>query len=121
MSVATRPIRGGIAAPGMPVAVAITPDSEHALVVKGGANRVGPLDIDGQKVSNAQLDVRIRHGQWPNPLNVQITPDGKLAIVNNIGGGQDGGVDTVGVIDLEATRPASSIRLSWAMVRRGSP
>ncbi len=26
-----------------------------------------------------------------NPLNVQITPDGKLAIVNNIGGGQDGG------------------------------
>jgi DNA-binding beta-propeller fold protein YncE len=40
-----------------------------------------------------------------NPLNVQITPDGKLAIVNNIGGGQDGGVDTVGVIDLEASPP----------------
>jgi DNA-binding beta-propeller fold protein YncE len=40
-----------------------------------------------------------------NPLNVQITPDGKLAIVNNIGGGQDGQVDTVGVIDLEATPP----------------
>ena len=40
-----------------------------------------------------------------NPLNVQITPDGKLAIVNNIGGGQDGGVDTVGIIDLEATPP----------------
>ena len=38
-----------------------------------------------------------------NPLNVQITPDGKLAIVNNIGGGQDGQVDTVGVIDLEAS------------------
>jgi DNA-binding beta-propeller fold protein YncE len=39
------------------------------------------------------------------PLNVQITPDGKLAIVNNIGGGQDGQVDTVGVIDLEASPP----------------
>ena len=39
------------------------------------------------------------------PLNVQVTPDGKLAIVNNIGGGQDGQVDTVGVIDLEANPP----------------
>jgi hypothetical protein len=37
--------------------------------------------------------------------SVQITPDGKLAIVNNIGGGQDGQVDTVGVIDLEASPP----------------
>ena len=40
-----------------------------------------------------------------NPLNVQITPDGKLAIVNNIGGGQDGQVDTVAVIDMEANPP----------------
>ena len=37
--------------------------------------------------------------------SVQITPDGKLTIVNNIGGGQDGQVDTVGVIDLEASPP----------------
>ena len=36
---------------------------------------------------------------------VQITPDSKLAIVNNIGGGQDGQIDTVGVIDLEASPP----------------
>jgi hypothetical protein len=43
-----------------------------------------------------------------NPLNVQITPDGKLAIVNNIGGGQDGQVDTVGVIDLEANPSPST-------------
>ena len=34
-----------------------------------------------------------------------MTPDGKLAIVNNIGGGQDGQVDTVGVIDMEANPP----------------
>ena len=40
-----------------------------------------------------------------NPLNVEITPDGKLAIVNNIGGGQDGQVDTVAVIDMEASPP----------------
>src|ERR1700736_2726986 len=38
-----------------------------------------------------------------NPLNVQVTPDGKLAIVNNIGGGQDGQGDTVGVNHLDAS------------------
>jgi DNA-binding beta-propeller fold protein YncE len=90
----------------LPVAVAINPDSKHALVVKSGANRVGLLDIDGQKVSYAQVDGKnYDMATGLNPLNVQITPDGKLAIVNNIGGGQDGGVDTVGIIDLEATPP----------------
>jgi hypothetical protein len=54
-----------------------------------------------------------------NPLNVQITPDGKLAIVNNIGGGQDGQVDTVGVIDLEASPPALSRKRGEPMRRIG--
>jgi DNA-binding beta-propeller fold protein YncE len=41
------------------------------------------------------------------PYNVDITPDGKLALVanNGAGGGSDGGVDTVSVIDLEASPP----------------
>jgi len=61
---------------------------------------------DGQKVSYAQVDGKnYDMATGLNPLNVQITPDGKLAIVNNIGGGQDGQVDTAGVIDLEASRP----------------
>src|SRR5215471_9530528 len=107
MSVATQPTAAVASPPpAFPVAVAIAPDSKHALVVKGGANRVGLLDIDGQKVSNAQVDGKnYDMATGLNPLNVQITPDGKLAIVNNIGGGQDGGVGTVGIIDLEATPP----------------
>ena len=92
--------------PALPAAVAITPDGKHALVAKSGANRVGLLDIDGQKVSYAQVEGKnYDMATGLNPLNVQITPDGKLAIVNNIGGGQDGGVDTVGIIDLEANPP----------------
>jgi DNA-binding beta-propeller fold protein YncE len=92
--------------PAWPVAVAIAPDGKHALVAKSGANRVGLLDIDGQKVSYAQADGKnYDMATGLNPLNIQITPDGKLAIVNNIGGGQDGQVDTVGVIDLEANPP----------------
>jgi DNA-binding beta-propeller fold protein YncE len=67
---------------------------------------VGLLEIDGQKVSNVQVDGKnYDMATGLNPINIEITPDGKLAIVNNIGGGQDGQVDTVGVIDLEANPP----------------
>lgn len=107
VSVATKPTATVAAPPpALPVAVAITPDGKRALVVKSGANRVGLLDIDGQKVSNAQVDGKnYDMATGLNPLNVQIVPDGKLAIVNNIGGGQDGQIDTVGIIDLEASPP----------------
>jgi DNA-binding beta-propeller fold protein YncE len=50
VSVATQPTPAVAAPPpALPVAVAITPDGKRALVVKSGANRVGLLDIDGQK------------------------------------------------------------------------
>src|SRR6201997_4020969 len=90
--VATQPTPAVAAPPpALPAAVAISPDGKRALVVKGGANRGGLLDIDGQKVSYAQVDGKnYDMATGLNPLNVQITPDGKLAIVNNIGGGQDG-------------------------------
>ena len=106
--------------PALPVAVAITPDGKRALVAKSGANRVGLLDIDGQKVSNAQVDGKnYDMATGLHPLNVQIAPDGKLAIVNNIGGGQDGQIDTVGIIDLKRARHAPSIRSSSATVPKG--
>ena len=107
VSVATKPTATVAAPPpALPVAVAITPDGKRALVVRSGANRVGLLDIDGQKVSYAQVDGKnYDMATGLNPLNVQIAPDGKLAIVNNIGGGQDGQIDTVGIIDLEVSPP----------------
>jgi DNA-binding beta-propeller fold protein YncE len=94
------------APPALPSAVAITPDGKHALVTKSGANRVALLDIDGQKVSYAAVNGKnYDMVSGLTPLNVQVTPDGKLGIVGNIGGGQDGQVDTVGIIDLEASPP----------------
>ena len=108
LSVASPPAAAGTppAPPSRPLAVAITPDGKRALVAKAGANRVALLDIDGQKVSYAKVDGKnYEMATGLNPLNVQITPDGKLAIVNNIGGGQDGQVDTVAVIDMEASPP----------------
>jgi DNA-binding beta-propeller fold protein YncE len=76
VSVATQPTPAVAAAPALPVAVAITPDGKRALVVKSGANRVGLLDIDGQKVSYAQVDGKnYDMATGLNPLNVPESDD----------------------------------------------
>ncbi len=83
--------------------VAITPDGKRALVSKFAAHKVALLDIDGHKVTYGKYDMAV--GLWP--YNVQITSDGKLGLAGNSGatGASDGQVDTVAVIDLEATPP----------------
>jgi DNA-binding beta-propeller fold protein YncE len=85
-------------------AVAITPDGKRALAVKFPAHKVAVLAIDGQKVTyDSKLDMPV--GQWP--YNVDITPNGRIAITadNGNSGAPDGHVDTVSVIDLDATPP----------------
>jgi DNA-binding beta-propeller fold protein YncE len=84
-------------------AVAIAPDGKHALAAKAAANKVALLTIDGGKVSYAKRDLPT--GIFP--YNVAVTPDGKLALTadNGGGGGSDGNLDTVGVIDLTANPP----------------
>jgi hypothetical protein len=44
-------------------------------------------------------------GQWP--YNVAVSPEGKIALTadNGNSGASDGSVDTVSVVDLEATPP----------------
>jgi DNA-binding beta-propeller fold protein YncE len=84
-------------------AVAITPDGKNALVAKAAANKIALLSIDGQKVSYDKRDLPT--GIFP--YNVAVTPDGKLALTvdNGNGGGSDGNMKTVSVIDLEANPP----------------
>jgi YVTN family beta-propeller protein len=80
--------------------VAITPDGKRALVAKSGANKIAVLAIDNGKVTYDKQDLPV--GIWP--YNLVITPDGKLAVSADTGGGgtSDGHADTVSVIDLEA-------------------
>ena len=61
------------------------------------------LDIDGEKVTYSKYDMLV--GLFP--YNLAITPDGKLALTANNGnsGSADGNMDTIAVIDLEATPP----------------
>jgi DNA-binding beta-propeller fold protein YncE len=85
-----------------PTAIAITPDGNRALVTLTRVNKVAMLAINEAGVS----DTGYAMTTGISPYNVQITPDGKLGLVNNQGfGASDGQVDTVSVIDMEANPP----------------
>jgi DNA-binding beta-propeller fold protein YncE len=82
-------------------AVAIAPDGKTALAVKSASDKVAVLTIDNGKVSyDKKNDLPANNF----PYNVAITPNGKLALIANTGGGgsSDGNADTVSVVDLEA-------------------
>ena len=80
--------------------VAFTPDGKRALAGKFPNHKVAMLEVAGEKVTYAKQDIPV--GLWP--YNLDITPDGKLALTadNGNSGAADGHVDTVSVIDLEA-------------------
>ncbi len=83
--------------------VVFTPDGKRALAAKFAAHKVALLSVEGQKVTYDKYDMPV--GLWP--YNVNVTPNGKLAITadNGNGGRSDGHIDTVSVIDLEANPP----------------
>ncbi len=81
--------------------VAITPDGKRALATKFPGHKIALLEIDGTKVTYNKYDMPV--GQWP--YNIAITPNGKLGLTADNGGAgyADGNVDTVSVIDMEAS------------------
>ncbi len=83
--------------------VRFTPDGKRALAVKFPGHKVAMLAVNGEKVSYDKVDMPV--GLWP--YNVDVTPDGSLALTadNGNSGAADGHIDTVSVIDLAATPP----------------
>lgn len=83
--------------------VRFTPDGKRALAAKFPGHKIAFLNVDGEKVTYNKQDVPA--GLWP--YNVDVTPDGKLALTadNGNSGAADGHVDTVSVIDLEMSPP----------------
>lgn len=83
--------------------VRFTPDGKRALAAKFTTHKIALLDVDGEKVTYNKVDLAA--GLWP--YNVDVTPDGKLALTadNGNAGASDGQIDTVSVIDMEATPP----------------
>ena len=83
--------------------VRFTPDGKRALAAKFPNHKIAMLDVAGEKVTFSKLEFAA--GLWP--YNVDVTPDGKLGLTadNGNSGAADGQIDTVSVIDLEATPP----------------
>lgn len=83
-----------------PSHVVFTPDGKRALVTRDGDHTLSLLTVDGDKVQPANRDF----AAGLRPYGADISPDGAIAVVANIGRGQ-GDSDTVSVIDLRANPP----------------
>jgi DNA-binding beta-propeller fold protein YncE len=92
-----------VAMPDSVAHVMFTPDGKHALAARSNANKVSVLDVADGKVTYNKLDLPT--SWWP--YNIVMTPDSKLALVNETGGGgsSDGNIDTTSVIDLSVNPP----------------
>jgi Lactonase, 7-bladed beta-propeller len=81
-------------------AVVISTNGKRAFVCLNLAQKIGVLDIDGQKVTyDKSLDIP----SAVNPYDIDITPDGKYVIVANTGA-QKNNADAV-VVVIDATGP----------------
>jgi DNA-binding beta-propeller fold protein YncE len=83
-----------------PSHVAFAPDGKTALVSRDGDNKISVLSVDGNKVEYTKRDM----SAGMRPYGLDIHPNGKLAVVANIGTG-GGDADTASLIDIEAKPP----------------
>lgn len=83
-----------------PSHVVFTPDGRRALVTRDGDHTLSLLTVDGTKVESAKRDF----AAGLRPYGADITPDGAVVVVANIGRGQ-GDSDTISVIDMRMQPP----------------
>jgi len=84
-----------------PSHAAFTPDGRMALVTRNNDSLISVLAIENGTVTYTKRDI----AAGLKPYGVEITPDGRLALVGNTGAGATGSVDTIAVIDLKANPP----------------
>jgi len=98
-----------------PSHVVFTPDGRRALVTRNNDSVVSILEIDGSTVTYAKHDIVA----GLKPYGIDVTADGRVALVANIGAGGSGGTDTVSVIDLAAAPPRAVDHVSVGAVPEG--
>src|SRR5205085_1231578 len=80
----------------LPSSVKFLPDGKTALVTRFGDNTIGVLKIDGSKVTLDKASMT----PGVNPYTLDINRDGTLGVVGNMGGGGNGEIGSVALIDL---------------------
>jgi DNA-binding beta-propeller fold protein YncE len=98
-----------------PSHVVFTPDGRRALVSRNNDSLISLLAIEGSTVTYTKQDVVA----GVKPYGVEVTPDGAVAIVANIGAGMTGGVDTLSVIDLRSSPPRAIDHLTVGPIPEG--
>jgi len=81
--------------------VAIAPDGKRALASRQADNVVSLLEIDGRNVTYTGRDMTVGLG----PYSLDISADGRVAVVANGGGGESGDHSSAAIIDLTAVPP----------------
>jgi hypothetical protein len=82
--------------------VVFTRDGRNALVTRNNDSLISLLSIDGTKVTYAKRNI----GGSFKPYGIEVSPAGDVAVVGNIGAGQNGGgVDVITVVDLTSPAP----------------
>jgi len=85
-------------APSMP---AFAPDGAPAYLTCTDTHRLAILSVNGTEVRDTGRSVVANL----RPVGIEITPEGDLAIVANIGNGPTGGVDTLTLVDIASPNP----------------
>ena len=85
-------------APSMP---AFAPDGATAYLTCTDTHRLAILSVNGTEVRDTGRSVVANL----RPVGIEITPEGDLAIVANIGNGPTGGVDTLTLVDIASPNP----------------
>ena len=85
-------------------------------MTRNGDHMLNVLQVEGDKVT--KLDREITTGV--RPYGLSVGPDGRWAVVANIGRGT-GDADTVSLVDLTRSPSASSTPSASARRRRASP
>lgn len=78
-----------------------TPDGRTALVTRFNDHKVAVLAVDGTRVTYTGQDISANLKPYP----MEMSPDGDIAVVSNVGNGLVGGADTLSVIDLKGRFP----------------
>jgi DNA-binding beta-propeller fold protein YncE len=97
-----------------PSHVLFTPDGRRALVTRDGDHTLSLLSVDGTKVESANRDF----AAGLRPYGADITPDGAIVVVANIGRGQ-GDSDTISVVDMRLSPPRTVNTITVGPVPEG--